>query len=294
MIVLEDYQFEYEGVAFGLGLPVAVTGDGFDPGVDEFTSQDVANAFNDSYSMGRDSRLPALWTWEAHTDQALSASEALAASQELGSAWDNVTLRRTPGAVAPLRYCVAGRTRVVFGRGRPFGQAMTQAVVAGMIPMSLEFQRQDALFYDDVIQSFEVRAQPSIVPGFTTPIVSPLTTIEGTPTTDSLPGFGGDAAAPFEATFTGPATNPRLYTDDWEIGVMTTIAAGRSITVSTYPWGVRAVRDDGVRLPGVLSIQTRLSKARLSPLGEQVRFSAIDSTNTANVTLNWRPAFKTL
>lgn len=293
MIELKDYQFEIGGVVFGIGSPISVEAEGFDPGVNEFTVQDVANAYNDSLSFGRDYVTPSVWAWQAFTT-ADDEAAALAAVRELASVWNDRELRRTPGAVTALRYRINGRTRTIFGRPRPLGQVMTNKLLHGEVPLSLEFQPVDILHYGDEVQTFNVKGQPSSVAGFTTPIVTPLTTIAGTPTTDSLPTFGGDEPAPFEAVFTGPATNPKLYTDEWELQLMTTIAENRSITVSTYPWGARAVRDDGVRLPGILSVKSRPSQARLDPAGQQVRFSAIDSTNTADVTIRWRQAYTTI
>lgn len=293
MIELKDYQFEIGGVVFGYGAPVSADGEGFDAGVDSIEAQDAFNQATDSFSFGRDAVIPAPWAWAAHTDKALNPADALEAGRQLGVVWNDRELRQTPGAVTPLRYRIGGRTRVVFGRPRPFAQVMSNQMIYGVIPINLEFQRADNLFYDDELHIFSVTGQPSTVAGFETPIITPLTTIGTVPTTDSLPGFGGDAPAPFEATFTG-GTNPKLYTDRWEIQLDTSLEPGRSVTVSTYPWGVRAIRDDGARVPGLLSMQTRLSKARLDPAGESLSYSVVDSSGTATCTVAWRSAFTTI
>jgi hypothetical protein len=293
VIALSDYQFEINGVVFGKGCPVAADAEGFDTGVDSHEAQDAFNAFNDSLSFGRDAVNPSQWAWAAHTDKALTPGEALEAGRQLGVAWNDRVLRQTPGAVAALRYCIDGRTRVVYGRPRSFAQVMSNQIIYGVIPMNLEFQRADTLHYGDELHTFSVSGRPSTIAGFKTPIKTPLTTIGAVPTTDSLPGFGGDAPAPFEATFTG-GTNPKLFTDAWEIQLDTSLADEQSITVSTYPWGIRAIRDDGARMPGVLSMKTRLSKARLDPAGESLRFSVVDSSGRASCTIAWRTAHTTI
>lgn len=290
---LADYQFEIDDVVFGIGAPVSIEGEGFNPGVNEFNAQDVENARTDSFSFGRDSVTPSLWTWEAHTDKARAPGEALAAVAELGVAWNDKELRRSPGLVKPLRYCIDGRTRVIFGRPRAFGQVMNNRMLTGYIPLNLEFQPADTLHYDDEIRTFIISGTPTISAGFSFPVTFPLTTLGDSVGSDSLPAFGGDAEAPFEVTFEG-GTNPKLFTDDWEIGLEAELADGESVKVSTYPWGIRAIRSDGAKVAGLLTMRTRLTKARLKPEGEALKFSALDSDGTASCTIQWRPAYTTI
>jgi hypothetical protein len=277
---------------FGHGRPVSVEGEGFDPGEDTFTSQDVENAFTDSLAMGVDSVSPSQWSWEGFTI-ADEPHEALAAVAELGRAWNDVKLRRTPGAVAPLRYRIDGRTRVVFGRPRPFSGIYSNKMLHGEIPVHFEFQPADTLHYGDEVQTFDVAGTPTTTPGFTFPLAFPFTSQGDSEGSAAFPPFGGDAPAPFTATFAG-GTNPRLTGDGWEIQLDTTLLEGESITVSTYPWGVRALRNDGAHVGGLLSMRTRLTRARLDPAGGPVQFSAIDSSGTASCTIAWRPAYTTI
>lgn len=293
MIELKDYQFEIGGVVFGYGCPVASDGEGFDPGVDSIEGQDVFNSFSDSMTFGVDGVSPSPWAWAAHTDKALTPEDALEAVRELGAVWNRRAVRRTAGETIPLRYRIGGRTRVVWGRPRAFGNVLNNQMIYGVIPLNLEFQRADTLYYGDDVYTFTLAARPSTTPGFKVPFRAPLITAGSAATDDILSSFGGDAPAPFTATFTG-GTNPRLYTDDWEIQLDATLLEGESITVNTYPWGARAVRNDGVRMPGVLSMKTRLSKARLSPDGESLNFSAVDSSGTATCTVAWRAAHTTI
>lgn len=293
-VPLEDFQFEFGGVVFGFDCPIATDGEGFDPGIDSIQGQEALNTFNDSLAFGVDALEPSEWAWTLHTDKSVNATEARAAVRQLAAVWNDRELRMTPGAVAPLRYRIDGETRVVYGRPRPLGQVLNNQILYGVIPLSLEFKRADALHYEDQLRTFNVAMKPSSELGFTFPITFPLTTMVGTPTSATLAAFGGDADVPFEVTFKGPSVNPKLTSGRWEVGLRRELAAGESITVSTYPWAARAVRSDGVRLPGVLTMQTRLSKARLRPEGEALQYSAIDSSGTSTCTIAWRAAETTL
>lgn len=298
MTVLEDYQFELGGVVFGYGLPVHVDGEGFDPGTDEPETQDVFNGFTESFAFGVDSRQPAVWTWAAHTDFARNAVDAVAASTELNKAWLTAVDPRLPGDVAALRYAFAGRTRVVYGRPRRFYSTKTNTMLYGVIDITAEFARADNLFYDDELQQITMGLQPQQSLGFTTPIVFPLTTLTGAPPLGTTPVIGGDVPAPFIATINGPTSGsvarPKLSTDSWELELDVTIDAGESITINTYPWGMRAVRSDGANISGRFTGKSRLSRARLAVAGETIRFDAIDSSGTATATIAWRRAYSTI
>ncbi len=293
MIELDDYQFEYEGVVFGIGTALSVDAEGFNPGVNSFTSQDVENGFTDSISMGRDSVAPSEWTFEAFTTGDTPA-EARAAIRALGRVWNDPELRRAPGEVRPLRYCIDGETRVVFGRPREFGQTLSNKILHGEIPLELHFQPADTLSYADEEVTLDVLDAPVVTDGFTTPFTTPLLTKAAAPVSGSLPAFDGDIAVPLAVTFTGPALNPRIYTTEWQLGLSIALAEGESVTIETYPWNVRTLRADGVRMPGVMSTASRPSLARLRPQGETIRFHALDSSGTASCQIRFRPANTTI
>lgn len=293
MTELQDYQFELDGVVFGIGADLSVEAEGFEPGVNEFTTQDVVNSFDDSLAFGRDYVTPALWTWAAFTT-ADDESAALESIRPLAIAWNDRQLRRTPGAVKALRYRIDGRTRVIYGRPRPFGQAMNNKLLHGEIPLNLEFQPADILHYDDEERTFSVSGQATTTPGFSFPASFPLTTFgDVEPANEFISAFGGDEPAPFRVTFQG-GTNPRIFTEDWEIGIDATLAEGETVTVSTYPFGPRAVRGDGTPATGLLSMRTRLAGSRLQPEGQTVQYGAIDSDGTATATISWRPVYTTI
>lgn len=298
MTALQDYQFELAGVVFGYGCPVAVDGEGFDPGTDEPEVQDAFNGFTESNAFGVDSRNPATWLWAAHTDKALNAVDAVAADQALNLAWLKAVDFRVAGDVAALRYRMAGRTRVVYGRPRRYHSDRTNAMLYGVVNITSEFARSDTLFYGDEIDEISLAMQPPITTGFETPFTFPLATGAGAPSLSVTPPNDGDVPAPFVATIVGPQsgsiTNPRLSTANWELELRTEIQAGQQVVIDTHAWAMSATRSDGADLSGRFSAKSRLSKARLAVAGETVRFDGIDSSGTATAKIAWRPAYSTI
>lgn len=296
MAVLKNYQFELGGVVFGIGAAVATNGDGFNPGDDDITTYDQEMQAADALAFGVDSRKPAPWTFAMHTDMARFPDVALADAAALEKVWRNAVAKRT-GEVLPLRYRVADRTRVVFGRPRHWSGGLSNRLLGGFIPIDAEFQRADTLFYDDDLRSTLVTNEPVTPGGLVSPIVSPIVTLARGQRLGTIDDVGGDEPAPFIAEITagfGPAVNPKLWGDGWEIELIATIPAGMSVTVDTHPWGFKAIRSDGANLSGRMGAKTRFSKARLSPDGETLNYSAVDSSGTSRCTITWRPTFSTI
>lgn len=294
MTELADYTFQFQDLVFGLGQPVAVDGEGWDIGTDSVEDQDAFNIFGDSVSFGTDSREPALWSWTGHTDLARFSDDALEATRQLGRRWLAKDLRQ-PGVVVPLFYAVGGRTRVVFGRPRTFSQTMDNGIIKGNIPVQFEFKRADTLFYGNELFGVDISIDPQESTGIETPLTFPLTTLSTIANPGTIASVGGDELAPFTAQIHGPVTNPRISnaSGDWELQLMITLEADEYVTISTYPWGARAVRNDGAQV-SAWSAQSRLSKARLNPDGETLHFDGIDSSGTATCSISWRPAYSTI
>lgn len=294
MTVLSNYQFEIGGVVFGIGAPVAVDTDGFSTGSDDVSSQDQSRGVTDSLAFGEDFRTPSSWSWELHTDQSTEPEDAIADFAVLGRVWRGNLYRRTPSVVTPLRYAIGNRTRVVYGRARNWAEEKTNRILSGYMAVTCDFQRADIYFYDDQIQSTSVTILPAVRLGLVTPLVSPITTLSGGSREGTIPAVGGDVSAPFEATIYGPILNPKISTVNWELQLLTSIPAGMSVTISTYPWALRVVRSDGANLSGLLSAKSRLSRARLDPAGETLYFDGTDGTGTASCQINWRPTYTTM
>lgn len=297
---MSDYQFEFEGLTFGLHCPVAVTADGFDQGEDSLTSTDGEHVFTNSRSFGRDSWQPSDWTFELHTDTAGTAAEALADYAALEALW-RATSEETAktGEVLMLRYGVAGRERMVYGRPGQITSNLEQVHV-GLISGQMAFRRADLLHYDAESRTVNVGMTPaSDIGGLVAPLVSPITTLLGGGRTGTLTasGVGGDAPAPFRASITAGDSallNPSLSGGDWKIELATTLQPGEVVYISTYPWDMGVTSASGAYLNGLLTPESRLSRARLNPSGDALFFDGVDSSGMAGCSVVWQPAYRTL
>lgn len=292
MTVLKDYQFELEGVVFGLGAPVHVETQGFDPGDDDIDDRQEQRPGDDSYAFGQDSLTPSAWTWEMFTATARHGSQAVTDMAALKSAWRSAGHRRLRNLIVPLRYQIAGRTRRVYGKPRRWAVALETRLEQGYSEIVADFQRADALYYEDEERVATLFSVPQGGTGFTTPIITPLTTLVPAQPLLAAVNPGGEAYAPFEVEFKGPISNPRLVSENgWEVGIRGSLGTNERITVRTYPWWYDARKADGTDVSGRISPATRLSKARLDPDGESLRLLGVDSTGLSRATVRWRPAY---
>lgn len=291
---LADYQFSLDGVVFGYGAAVGVPADGFQPDGDEYTVQDNERPSSDSIAFGEDYRTPGDWSWTLHTNDAEDDVAAMAAMKDLELAWRGDATRRFPSKVSELRYAIAGRTRIVYGRPRRWAPSFDNRILSGYREVDCDFRRADTLFYDDEFKTSAVTIVQSVGNGLTAPIISPVTTLQGAAREGTLPAIGGDVPAPFRATINGPVSRPSITGVGWSIELDMVIAAGDTVVISTYPWEMRATLNGNTNVSGRLSANTRLSKARLAPTGETVYFNGIDNTGGATCTIFWRPAYSTM
>lgn len=288
-VELEEYQFELGGYAFGLGHPVSVNGDGFKPGPVGLITQEADAAAGDYSVFGRDRRTGPTWAFSLHTDKALEPSEALAAKRAIADVWGADATRHTPNATLALRYRVGADTRRCYGRPRNFASAPDNAILNGMLPIEADFKLVEPYWYDDEVRTRTLSSVAALGGGFVFDLVFPISTVAG----QSRPGMleaseiGGDRNAPFEAVIHGPITNPTIEHAGWRIEVIGTVAYDQTVTISTYPWALRARRSDGVNMQ--LGARTRLSKSLLSKSGGEVKFGGTDTTGTARLDLSWRP-----
>lgn len=294
---MSDYQFEFEGRRFGLHLPVATTKDGFSPGEHSLESSDGTFRQSNARAFGIDSWTPGEWTWELHTDDAADAATALADMAELERAWKEAARSPFAGDVRELRYEIAGRERVVFGRPSQWTPNVN-GLNYGYIEAQAVFRLADLNHYGE-LRTSSVSMVPATPGGLVSPLVSPLTTLAGGSRAGSLSSqaVGGDTPAPFRATIAAGSsalTNPVLRGEGWRIALGLTLAPGHSVTISTYPWEFGVTREDGAFLNGSLTPDSRLSKARLDHQGETLFFDGIDSSGTATCSVQWRPAYTTL
>lgn len=212
--------------------------------------------------------------------------------------WRNAAVNGRAGTVSFIKYRIAGRTRRIYGRARRWAPTIGNRILGGYSEIVAEFQRADRLYYDDVARSEQIDAAAAIPTGFVTPLVFPLSTLEGAPRSGTIADTGGDVPAPFVAQFIGPqtgsATQPKLSGTGWEIQLDTTLLPGQVITVDTRPWAYRALRNDGANLSGKLTAKSRLAKARIDNEGDTLWFDTTDASGTARCVVSWYPTYDSL
>ena len=294
MAVLEEFQFELDNYVFGHRRPIFVDQDGFDPGDDTVLEQDQINPINGSRVMGRDVPSAGTWTFSMHVDQE-DPETALAELANLAKIWRNgSTGFQTGRTVKMLRYNLAGRTRVVFGRPRRFSAKPNNRLLGGYLPPLATFDLSDSLHYDDVADLVDLVMVPDVSGGFAFPASFPITFTRD-PDAEA-PGaitIGGDAATNPVVTFYGPILNPGLTIGTFKLGLSGSIGEGGSVTVDTRPWAqtiTRAGDTSGVKL----SRDTRLVRASLRPGTYSALFRGVDTTGQSRCRILWRNAWHSL
>lgn len=299
MAVLTDHQFELNGYAFGIDLPITVDQTGFDPGDFDVIDQDSVDPITGVTRMGRDVQTAPEWTWNLHVDQEDEES-ALAELAALKYAWSNNGKGwNTSRDVGMLRYAVGGRTRVVFGRPRRFSAKPDNRILNGYIAPVASFKRSDPLHYDDVEQSVLMSMKPAETGGATFSASFPLT-FEREP--DFIPAsameVGGDAKTWPIVTFYGPVLNPSVLIGDVLISVTGSIgepvgATPSSMTIDTRPW-VQTVFRSGNTSGAVLNRATRMARSALAPGTYSAVFRGVDTSGESQCRVRWRNAWQTL
>jgi len=286
MAVLQDGDFELDGYLFSGSReqPLYVMGFNIDPG--RSRNQDVPNPMAPELLQGRDVRTPPLWRFGFRVGHG-GAAATLASLAGLTRAWN--ALAAVPGAESVLRYAIAGRTRLVYGRAREMFPDYSQVYNLGRVVGSGDFQPRDVWFYDDAMQSLTVGLVPDTTGGLIAPLRSPLSTAAGSQR-QGVVSVGGDSPAPMELVFKGPVTNPVASSTGWQVGLTATIAYDQTVTVNTRTGTV--LRNDGASLAGALTRRTYLPEARLRPGARELIFAGTDPTGTASCTMRWRNTYQ--
>jgi hypothetical protein len=292
---LDDHQFEMDGYRWGLHCPISTDAQGFNPGNNGWLTQDQNSTLTGANMMGRDVRQAQTWSWILHVDQD-SPETALAELAAMGSRWmGGVVGFRNARDVKMLRYCVAGRTRVIFGRPRNFDYAPDNRLLSGYMPPSATFQKADALHYDDVEQSADLTLGAVKPGGFEWPASFPITF---TRDADYVPPWavvvGGDAPTAPVIEFTGPVLNPAIQVGAYKLALSGLLPEGAKIRIDARPWA-NTIRRSGAASPNLqLSSQSRLSSMRLLPGAYDAVFTGVDATGSARCRILWRDAWHTL
>lgn len=289
---LDEFQFDLDGYVFGLGMPVFIDAEGFDPGDPDNITQDGSNPITGARAFGRDMHSAQTWTFACYLSTE-DVESALAAAAAMGSKWrDEKWL--PADARAMLRYRIGGRTRCVFGKPRRFSFKPGNALLQGNLPPLATFDTVDVKHYDDVESFVDILKAPSISGGFEVPFEAPL--VVEVPANDVPQGsieVGGDTSTGFAIDFFGPLTNGSVKVgDEFTAGFTGTLQAGQSLTIDGRPWATSVTRTGGADV--VLSRDTRLNRAVVRPGNYQAVLSGSDETGTARCRVRWRNAHSTL
>lgn len=293
---LEEHQFEIlptaeasSGFVFGIGAEVSLNEDGFDPGENEWITQDGQNARRGVTGFGRDVLAGKTWSWQSHVDRD-TEEEAADTLDRFSAAWMPELLARDPGAITSIRYQFAGRTRRIFGRPRRYGAPPSNMVLSGYVPISHDFTTVDAFTYDDVMSSALIPyLSDAVGGGFTFPAAFPVETLpsEGTGQ-DQVQVLGRARAYPL-LRFNGPWTNPRLETDDWSVSWTGSIPSGKWVEIDTRPWKLTVMNSDGGSVVEGLNPRTYLEDLWFEPQSQpQIRLGGTSASGNASALVRWR------
>lgn len=289
MADLEEYQFEVDGVVFGVDRDVCITPEGFDPAAGAWRTQDSDHPLTDGMIMGRDVQGGMTWGFDMFTNMDSSAS-ALRAAAELRTVWPRDEIRLTPQAFTSLRYNLGGRTRRVFGRPRRWTSKPSNLLASGNLAVVADFQTLDSLVYSDVEQSIKLTATPILAgQGLKSPLKTPVKTAYGTtPKVQQLIVDGDRPTWPI-IEFRG-GINGWVRIGDWRCRLLASLNWDETATVDTRPW-VRSSTIYGGLVP--LDPESRLQNMSL-PRGRYDISYGWDDVSDGDITVRWRDAYSSL
>lgn len=267
----------------------------------EARTQDVPNSFGDGLGFGVDHTTGmtvgfALAVMPADMDPETATwwQPGLDLHASFVQAWDAVTVRSKPTAVAELHH--DGRGRVIYGRPRRWAPAYDR-LRGGWSGISADFAANGTTWYSQQVKTVLAQLIPASTGGLTSPLVSPITSVH---TSDGLPSYVdnvGTLDTPARFTMQGPCTNPEVTlfntagAEVWQVRLETTIAGGSSITVDARPWVLTVVRNGGSPAAGVLR-GSSLDDVRVPASGAyRVEYRATDPSGLSRMEFSWQDAF---
>lgn len=299
MSTLSEMQFEIlpsltaeDGVKFGIGADVSVDQDGFRPPDDDWEDQDESNPRSGAVAFGRDVLQGPTWGWNLHIDR----DDLDGALETLGifkSAWRAKHIRNNPGAVIPIRYRVGNRYRRIFGRPRKFAAPPDNLILAGYIPVTVDFKAVDGYTYDDIETALELSLQNHSLGGFQFPLVFPYTTLPVGSQVGSTVVFGDAETYPV-VRFNGPITNPSLEHDEWILSLDMEIADGDYVEVDLRPWRLTALLNGTASVAGAIGNDQYLSEMSLSPGPYTMTFRGASESSSATCQVRWACAHNSI
>ncbi|MFB7649463.1 hypothetical protein ACFC0S_15595 [Streptomyces sp. NPDC056084] len=292
---LTDFQYDLGGMVIGTNTPVPVaTVEGLGRATVRTADVDPPHAdgtwLGGDYYNGRTIRIDAAIKTPGNPAAAL---DILAQLEQLH---DDPALRLTGGATTALRIKLPGReVRVAYGRLRKL-DANLERLVHGWVPLDIEVLTADALFYADYQDQVVLPLRMILGGGFTAPVVAPIV-VTPAPGESARPGWinvAGTTATWPVLRIDGPCANPVItHVESGSVlRLEAAIGQGDWVELDTRPTRRSVLRRDGGSVP--LSAGSRLDTFSLPPGRSEIRWTAVDPTNSARLTVTWRPASPTL
>lgn len=301
---IQDFQFELlpsldavDGQVFGIHADISMDDGGFHPGATEWASTSSVSSANGTTQFGRDNLLGPVWAWDLHVNRA-EVEEAVETLGSFVTAWRALHIRKTTGAMLPLRYKLADRVRRVYGRPGLVEGSPNNLILSGYAPVTCDFSCVDGFTYDDLASSITLTLGTEegggTTGGLVFPTVLPAAPIIGTEQVGQIE-VGGDAPAYAVYTLNGPWTNPSVYTDDWILSFPEyEIPAGQYIEIDTRPWANTVLLNGVSGIGGRLGRRQKLSDAVLQPGDFEVRVGGHSSTGAATCQITWRNTWNSI
>lgn len=294
-IELADGQHQLGTVLIGTGTAVRIaTIEGL--GQPPLRTQDVEPPGEDGLWIGADYYGGRTLRIDAGISQSGNQAGALDTLAALQDDADTPAVRGAGGTVMNLRLKFPGRdTRVVRGRLRKLSPDVTKSI-HGWIPLDIEFQAQDHLYYADEPSSTSMPLGALTAGGMTFPLAFPFT-IAGDPAAVGRPGFlevDGTASTWPVLRVSGPCANPVIthVASGRRLTVQTTLAAGEWVEIDTRPGWRSVLRENGGSAS--LAPASRIDQFVLTPGLNEIQWSASDLTLTSTLAVTWWPAYKAL
>jgi len=295
---LADWQYDMAGALMGLGTVVDVidvTGLGRAPVRDSDIDQPGADGVfpGPDYWAGRQVQFDAA----VKTPGDPAAAQDAVAALQAGAA--DPAVRLVGGAVTTLRIKRPGRpTKVLYGRVRKVDPT-DENLLHGYVPLNIEFLATDAIFYADTDSVVEIPLGWLSGGGFTAPVQAPIHVTSGSTPADR-PGWvfnNGDTDTYPVIRITGPCSNVTvIHVESGRTLALPTLVltAGQWVELDARPGRNSVLRDNGGNAETYLSAASRLDLFFLPPGRSEMRWTAVDPTNTSRLRLTWRDAYQAL
>lgn len=296
---LDDFQYDLAGTLMGAGTPVnviEVLGLGRPPVRDNDTDMPGADGVlpGPDYYGGRQVQFDAA----VKTPADPAAAYDIVASLQAGA--DDPAVRLAGGVTTTLRMKRPGRpTKTLYGRVRKVDPEYKQ-VIHGYVPVDIEFLATDPRFYADTDSTTEIPLGWLSGGGFSAPVQAPIYVTSATTVADR-PGWvtnNGDTDTYPVIRITGPCSNVTiLHAESGRTLALPTLSLASTsqwVELDARPGRVHLIRENGGNAETLLSAASRLDQFSIPPGQSEIRWTAVDPTNTSRLRLTWRDAYKAL